>query len=161
MTSTTAMPRGRRRRDLGEAAKGERRYTCEKDDCGRSFTRAEHLQRHLLNHTTGAFTCERCRAHFKRKDLLGRLADFFELYSIPVPVVVNTHSLRPHIQLISKVDNIRVSHYRFHLLKSHLSTYRSSHGNVKLAVNEMPSQTGTWLVIAKRMKKSASKVAVF
>jgi len=30
------------------------------------------LQRHLLNHSTGEYTCDRCRAHFKRRDLLGK-----------------------------------------------------------------------------------------
>jgi hypothetical protein len=45
---------------------------CDNDGCGRSFTRAEHLQRHLLNHSTGEYTCDRCRAHFKRRDLLGK-----------------------------------------------------------------------------------------
>ncbi|KAF2465101.1 uncharacterized protein BDR25DRAFT_380184 [Lindgomyces ingoldianus] len=76
MTSTTiSIPRGRKRNDVANG-KGEvravRRFTCEKEGCGRSFTRAEHLQRHLLNHSTGDHTCARCRAHFKRKDLLER-----------------------------------------------------------------------------------------
>ncbi|KAL6703053.1 hypothetical protein ACN47E_010260 [Coniothyrium glycines] len=66
----TPMPRGRKRKDL---AKNEgRRFVCDNNGCGRSFTRAEHLQRHLLNHSTGEYTCDRCRAHFKRRDLLER-----------------------------------------------------------------------------------------
>ncbi|KAL1383822.1 fungal-specific transcription factor domain-containing protein [Phyllosticta capitalensis] len=49
-----------------------KKFACGYAGCGRSFTRSEHLQRHLLNHTEGESTCERCRAHFKRKDLLER-----------------------------------------------------------------------------------------
>lgn len=64
------MPRGRRRKD-GFSKNGEKRFVCEANRCGRTFTRAEHLQRHVLNHSTGDFTCTRCRAHFKRRDLLG------------------------------------------------------------------------------------------
>jgi hypothetical protein len=30
------------------------------------------LKRHILNHSIGEHTCGRCRAHFKRKDLLGK-----------------------------------------------------------------------------------------
>lgn len=69
-TTTSSMPRTRKRKD-GFAKNGEKRFACHHDGCGRSFTRAEHLQRHLLNHSTGEFTCSRCRAHFKRRDLLG------------------------------------------------------------------------------------------
>lgn len=76
MTSTasataTIMPRGRKRKDAASKNDG-RRFVCDNDGCGRSFTRAEHLQRHLLNHSTGEYTCDRCRAHFKRRDLLGK-----------------------------------------------------------------------------------------
>ncbi|KAJ4288062.1 hypothetical protein N0V90_012079 [Kalmusia sp. IMI 367209] len=72
MASTASpMPRGRKRKD-GLSKNGEKRFVCQNDGCGRSFTRAEHLQRHLLNHSTGEFTCSRCRAHFKRRDLLDR-----------------------------------------------------------------------------------------
>lgn len=69
-TADSTMPRGRKRKD-GFSKNGEKRFLCQADGCGRSFTRAEHLQRHLLNHSTGEFTCTRCRAHFKRRDLLG------------------------------------------------------------------------------------------
>lgn len=76
MTSTapSMAPRGRKRKDV-VAKTGEKRFVCQNDGCERSFTRAEHLQRHLLNHSTGDFTCSRCRAHFKRRDLLGRVPD--------------------------------------------------------------------------------------
>ncbi|KAF1842807.1 uncharacterized protein K460DRAFT_134551 [Cucurbitaria berberidis CBS 394.84] len=66
----SSMPRGRRRREVVGRNEGKR-FVCTNDGCGRSFTRAEHLQRHLLNHSTGEYTCDRCRAHFKRRDLLG------------------------------------------------------------------------------------------
>lgn len=71
---------GRRRKEaFGSASttrssssgSGEKKFVCRHDGCERSFTRAEHLQRHLLNHSSGDFTCGRCRAHFKRRDLLG------------------------------------------------------------------------------------------
>jgi hypothetical protein len=52
----------------------ERRFVCTHAGCSKRFTRAEHLQRHALNHTPGAATCPRCSAHFKRPDLLGRPA---------------------------------------------------------------------------------------
>ncbi|PWY69070.1 MFS general substrate transporter [Aspergillus heteromorphus CBS 117.55] len=41
---------------------------------GKTFTRAEHLRRHALNHETGrdGYTCERCSVHFSRPDLLNR-----------------------------------------------------------------------------------------
>ncbi|KAF1952789.1 hypothetical protein CC80DRAFT_596384 [Byssothecium circinans] len=71
--SSTGIPqrRGRKRKDeFGR--NGEKRFTCQHEGCERSFTRAEHLQRHLLNHSKGDFTCSRCRAHFKRRDLLDR-----------------------------------------------------------------------------------------
>ncbi|KAL1651220.1 hypothetical protein SLS58_000558 [Diplodia intermedia] len=64
-----------RRKSSTTAASTEpqpKKFACGFDGCGRAFTRSEHLQRHLLNHTAGESTCERCRAHFKRKDLLER-----------------------------------------------------------------------------------------
>ncbi|KAF1969886.1 hypothetical protein BU23DRAFT_538935 [Bimuria novae-zelandiae CBS 107.79] len=70
-TAASTMPRGRKRKE-GFSKNGEKKFICQNDGCGRSFTRAEHLQRHLLNHSTGEFTCTRCRAHFKRRDLLDR-----------------------------------------------------------------------------------------
>jgi uncharacterized Zn-finger protein len=71
----TTMPRARKRKDPASKNDG-RRFVCDNDGCGRSFTRAEHLQRHLLNHSTGEYTCDRCRAHFKRRDLLGKNRQF-------------------------------------------------------------------------------------
>lgn len=48
-------------------------HICRHPGCNRSFTRAEHLRRHALNHEQprSGFTCERCSVHFKRSDLLG------------------------------------------------------------------------------------------
>ena len=63
--------RGRKRRDAQGKNDGKK-FVCQNDGCGRTFTRAEHLQRHLLNHSNGEHTCDRCRAHFKRRDLLGK-----------------------------------------------------------------------------------------
>lgn len=63
-----------RRKSSTVSASGDppaKKFACAFEGCGRAFTRSEHLQRHLLNHTAGESTCERCRAHFKRKDLLG------------------------------------------------------------------------------------------
>lgn len=59
----------RKRREVDRTA--GKRFVCQNEGCARSFTRAEHLQRHVLNHSSGEWTCERCRAHFKRRDLLG------------------------------------------------------------------------------------------
>lgn len=64
-----------RRKSSTVSASGDapvKKFACAFEGCGRAFTRSEHLQRHLLNHTAGESTCERCRAHFKRKDLLGK-----------------------------------------------------------------------------------------
>lgn len=55
------------------------RWYCQYNGCGRDFGRREHLERHSLNHADGEFTCERCRAHFKRADLLGEITFFFSL----------------------------------------------------------------------------------
>ena len=79
---------GRRRKRKDSAKNEGKKFICSNDGCGRSFTRAEHLQRHLLNHSTGEYTCDRCRAHFKRRDLLGEFAisieDFFALQYVHV-----------------------------------------------------------------------------
>ncbi|KAF2170954.1 hypothetical protein M409DRAFT_63963 [Zasmidium cellare ATCC 36951] len=48
------------------------RFPCQFDGCNRSFSRQEHLHRHVLNHADGEFTCDRCRTVFKRPDLLER-----------------------------------------------------------------------------------------
>ena len=47
-------------------------HGCPRPGCGKSFTRFDHLQRHMLNHSTWSSTCSRCRRHFKRPDLLHR-----------------------------------------------------------------------------------------
>ncbi|KAI1108748.1 fungal-specific transcription factor domain-containing protein [Nemania sp. NC0429] len=51
---------------------GEKKFACTHAGCNKRFTRAEHVQRHALNHTAGQYTCLDCRAHFKRSDLLKR-----------------------------------------------------------------------------------------
>ncbi|OGM47495.1 hypothetical protein ABOM_002574 [Aspergillus bombycis] len=49
-------------------------HACEYPGCDKSFTRAEHLRRHALNHEQPrkGFTCKRCTVHFQRPDLLAR-----------------------------------------------------------------------------------------
>ncbi|KAJ5785667.1 uncharacterized protein N7503_010879 [Penicillium pulvis] len=49
-------------------------HACQYPSCTKSFTRAEHLRRHALNHEQPrhGFTCERCSVHFQRPDLLER-----------------------------------------------------------------------------------------
>ncbi|GAD99297.1 conserved hypothetical protein [Paecilomyces variotii No. 5] len=47
-------------------------HACDFPGCGKSFTRAEHLRRHALNHQQDDNSCERCGVHFTRPDLLGR-----------------------------------------------------------------------------------------
>ncbi|KAH8602034.1 fungal-specific transcription factor domain-containing protein [Bisporella sp. PMI_857] len=48
-------------------------FACGFPGCTKSFTRAEHLHRHALNHNEGNGTaCHRCSAVFKRRDLLER-----------------------------------------------------------------------------------------
>lgn len=53
-------------------------HICKHPGCNKSFTRAEHLRRHALNHDQprSGFTCERCSVHFKRSDLLGKEYQF-------------------------------------------------------------------------------------
>lgn len=50
-----------------------KKYCCAWEGCDKSFTRSDHLQRHILNHSTGGSTCPRCSLHFKRPDLLGKI----------------------------------------------------------------------------------------
>ncbi|PYI09266.1 MFS general substrate transporter [Aspergillus sclerotiicarbonarius CBS 121057] len=49
-------------------------HVCHWPTCGKTFTRAEHLRRHALNHESArdGYTCERCSVHFRRPDLLSR-----------------------------------------------------------------------------------------
>ncbi|KAK0385403.1 hypothetical protein NLU13_7879 [Sarocladium strictum] len=59
---------------VAKAAPGrEKAFACTHPGCAKSFTRAEHLHRHALNHVPGGgVACPLCQAHFKRPDLLGR-----------------------------------------------------------------------------------------
>ena len=49
-------------------------HICDWPNCGKAFTRAEHLRRHSLNHEEprSGYTCERCSVHFNRPDLLSQ-----------------------------------------------------------------------------------------
>ncbi|TQV96519.1 hypothetical protein V2A60_003089 [Cordyceps javanica] len=56
----------------------EKKFTCEIDACGKVYSRAEHLQRHQLNHNSPqTFRCEYrdCSRTFVRPDLLKRHLD--------------------------------------------------------------------------------------
>ena len=51
--------------------RGNNLYACR--DCGRSYSRPEHLVRHVQTHTLGRrFVCDICQKSFARKDLLRR-----------------------------------------------------------------------------------------
>ncbi|KAH8595075.1 hypothetical protein B0O99DRAFT_594687 [Bisporella sp. PMI_857] len=50
----------------------KKKFSCSFPNCGKSFSRSEHLHRHALNHKDGNNTCLRCSAHFRRRDLLDR-----------------------------------------------------------------------------------------
>ncbi|PHH69008.1 hypothetical protein CDD82_130 [Ophiocordyceps australis] len=55
----------------GRSHAGSNLYACR--DCGRSYSRPEHLVRHVQTHTLGRrFTCDICSKSFARKDLLRR-----------------------------------------------------------------------------------------
>lgn len=55
--------------------KNQEKHPCQHPGCSKSFTRAEHLRRHALNHeqARNGYTCERCSVHFQRSDLLGKI----------------------------------------------------------------------------------------
>lgn len=148
MMASTA--RGRKRKDAAGKT-GEKRFVCQANGCGRGFTRAEHLQRHLLNHSTGEFTCARCRAHFKRRDLLGKPRLCARAASAPCTRV---HSSLP--PCLSRVDAQAFS--RFSITRPYWP-----HGPcTQCTVSEMLAnslQRGTWHAIAKRMKKLVPKAA--
>jgi hypothetical protein len=55
---------------ISKAKKGLKVHICE--ECGRSFTRAEHLRRHQKNHGPNQVRCELCGKVFFRADLLQR-----------------------------------------------------------------------------------------
>ncbi|KAM3556589.1 hypothetical protein ARSEF4850_005453 [Beauveria asiatica] len=73
---TSSAPAKKRKR---KSRKGlEKRFTCEIDACGKVYSRAEHLQRHQLNHNSPqTFCCEypNCSRTFVRPDLLKRHLD--------------------------------------------------------------------------------------
>jgi hypothetical protein len=52
------------------APQSDKSFECTHPGCTKRFTRAEHLQRHALNHQPRGSSCDICRAHFKRPDLL-------------------------------------------------------------------------------------------
>jgi hypothetical protein len=60
----------------------KKKFGCSFPNCGKSFSRSEHLHRHALNHKDGNNTCLRCSAHFRRRDLLGKLQ--WLQYHVPV-----------------------------------------------------------------------------
>ncbi|KAK1981020.1 hypothetical protein LZ30DRAFT_689516 [Colletotrichum cereale] len=65
-----------RRSESSDGLVGEEKtFTCTYPGCERRFTRAEHMQRHALNHMPGGLSCDLCSAHFKRPDLLKRHMD--------------------------------------------------------------------------------------
>ncbi|QIX00297.1 hypothetical protein AMS68_005814 [Peltaster fructicola] len=54
---------------------GDKKYECPEADCGKSYSRAEHLYRHQLNHTPKQiYHCDfpGCDRHFVRADLCAR-----------------------------------------------------------------------------------------
>lgn len=53
------------------AAGQSKKFVCAEPSCGKAFARREHLHRHEFNHKDNDFTCPRCAAHFRRRDLLG------------------------------------------------------------------------------------------
>ncbi|KAK4627371.1 hypothetical protein CLAFUR0_04680 [Fulvia fulva] len=57
---------------VSKATKGQRIHHCE--ECGKTYTRAEHLRRHQQNHKPGAYPCDwpSCGRSFYREDLLVR-----------------------------------------------------------------------------------------
>lgn len=58
-----------------------KRHTCNVPGCAKAFSRPSHLQRHALNHSDIQLICERCKACFKRLDLLGVSPNRFEFWS--------------------------------------------------------------------------------
>jgi hypothetical protein len=59
----------------------------------------------LLNHSTGEYTCDRCRAHFKRKDLLGKGA-----ISLPYAVDAGLYmTTSPTLSYLARASTFQVS----------------------------------------------------
>ncbi|KAF8252752.1 hypothetical protein K440DRAFT_359367 [Wilcoxina mikolae CBS 423.85] len=58
---------------ISRAKKGKRVHACNHLGCEKVFTRAEHLRRHQLNHSTEVYyKCDMCERTFVRQDLLTR-----------------------------------------------------------------------------------------
>lgn len=55
-----------------DSQESKKPHACTFAGCTKSFTRAEHLRRHALNHEASDSCCERCGVHFTRPDLLAR-----------------------------------------------------------------------------------------
>jgi len=70
-TSPETSARRTRTGRVSKAAKGIPVHHCE---CGKTYTRAEHLRRHQQNHEPGAYPCDvlGCDRTFSREDLLTR-----------------------------------------------------------------------------------------
>jgi hypothetical protein len=60
-------------KDPAPSTSNLKEFRCTWANCTKSFSRAEHLHRHALNHDEERAnnTCLRCSAVFKRRDLLG------------------------------------------------------------------------------------------
>jgi hypothetical protein len=69
-------------------------FRCTWGTCTKSFSRAEHLHRHALNHdeTRANNTCLRCSAVFKRGDLLGKM--IIERGEFKVLMTIDRHMIR-------------------------------------------------------------------
>ncbi|GAA5961970.1 hypothetical protein JCM21900_001988 [Sporobolomyces salmonicolor] len=66
-------PPEKKKRRRNHGAEEGKRYACDHDGCGKSFSRPDHLNRHRLNHNpTQIFNCNRCSKTFVRMDLLTR-----------------------------------------------------------------------------------------
>ena len=172
--TATTMPRGRKRKDAASKNDG-RRFVCHNDGCGRSFTRAEHLQRHLLNHSTGEYTCDRCRAHFKRRDLLGKNRQFpclgdreweYVLFGSFEPSEFTTarviHFLTP---CSPRVDHLKPSTLPFTPLQLVITKFLAwpkrfnNSRNWEMLANSM--QTGIWPATARKTTRLVLQVLVY
>ncbi|PSN72392.1 hypothetical protein BS50DRAFT_484447 [Corynespora cassiicola Philippines] len=90
---------------ISKAKKGLKVHNCE---CGRSYTRAEHLRRHQKNHNENALTCEvpECGKTFFRIDLLQRHQERHnEIAKEPQsnPFINHTPSAEPEPQVTTPV----------------------------------------------------------
>lgn len=94
---------------ISKAKKGLKVHNCE---CGRSYTRAEHLRRHQKNHTKIFLTCPECGKPFYRQDLLDRhiarhgdeasAGSSAEGITLNPPAVTSTASMLPPDPLLSQ-----------------------------------------------------------